>query len=94
MNEYCFKAVIQKNEDMDAAYVIFPYDLRKETGKGRLKVRALFDGVEYSGSIVNMGLKDEEGNICYIIGISKAVRKKTGKNFGDEINVIITERRE
>ena len=92
MNQYRFKSRIIRNEDMDAGYVIFPYDLRKETGKGRLKVRVLFDGAEYSGSIVNMGVKDENGNICYIIGIPKTIRKKIGKTFGDEIEVEVDER--
>ena len=87
MKQYRFKARIIRNQDMDAGYVIFPYDLRKETGKGRLKVRVLFDGTEYFGSIVNMGVKDENGNICYIIGIPKAIRSKIGKSFGDELEV-------
>ena len=72
---------------MDAAFVVVPIDIRKEFGKGRLKVNATFDGVPYRGSIVNMGLKDEEGNICYIIGVTKAVRQQLGKTFGDEVEV-------
>ena len=32
---YRFDAVIQQNPDMDAAYIIFPYDIREEFGKGR-----------------------------------------------------------
>jgi hypothetical protein len=81
---YRFNAVLTQNEGMDAAFVVVPIDIRKEFGKGRLKVNATFDGVPYSGSIVNMGLKDEEGNICYIIGVTKAVRQQLGKTFGDE----------
>ena len=90
--EYHFKAMIIQNGDMDAGYVIFPCDIRKEFGKGRVKVFALFDGVPYEGSIVNMGVKDEEGRISYIIGITKAIRKKIDKGFGDEIDVRIIER--
>lgn len=37
---YAFEAVIHKVHDLDGAYVIFPYDLRKEFGKGRIKVHA------------------------------------------------------
>ena len=77
---------------MDASYIIFPYDLRAEFGKGQVKVHATFDGAPYDGSIVNMGLKDKDGNICYIIGVTKAIRKQIGKTFGDEIEVSITER--
>ena len=90
--EYRFYAVIQKNPDMDAAYIIFPYDIREEFGKGRVKVLAAFDGVPYDGSIVNMGVKDADGNICYIIGITKAIRKRIGKSFGDTVEVTIRER--
>ena len=84
---YRFNAVLTQNEGMDAAFVVVPIDIRKEFGKGRLKVNATFDGVPYSGSIVNMGLKDEVGNICYIIGVTKAVRQQLGKTFGDEVEV-------
>lgn len=85
---YRFKAALIQNEGMDAAYVVVPMDIRKEFGKGRLKVEATFDGVPYSGSIVNMGVKDEQGNVCYIIGVTKAIRKQIGKTFGDEIEVM------
>jgi hypothetical protein len=88
--EHRFTAIIERSGDMDAAYVVVPYDLRREFGKGRLKVNATFNGVPYSGSIVNMGVKDDEGNICYILGVTKAVRKQIGKTFGDEIEVTFT----
>ena len=74
------------------AYVIFPYDLRKEFGKGRVKVHALFDGIPYDGSIVNMGLKHEDGSVCYMIGVLKAIRKQLNKKDGDIIHVVIRER--
>ena len=61
--EYKFKAELIKNPDMDASYIIFPYDIRDEFNKGRVKVHAEFDGEPYDGSIVNMGVKDSEGNI-------------------------------
>ena len=60
--------------------------------KGRVKVHATFDGESYDGSIVNMGVKDTDGKVCYIIGITKAVRKFIGKSFGDTIAVTICER--
>ena len=85
-----FSAVIRKVPDMDAAYIVFPYDVRAVFGKGRIKVRAKFDDEVYDGSIVNMGLKDENGNILYIIGVTKAIRNKTGKTFGDTLDVTIT----
>lgn len=83
---YEFEAEIIKVQDMDAAYIVFPYDIKEEFGKGRVKVHATFDGVPYDGSVVNMGT----GN--YIIGIRKDIRKKIGKQVGDIISVTIRER--
>jgi hypothetical protein len=71
---------------------VFPYDVRTEFGKGRVKVHAEFDGEPYDGSIVNMGMKNEDGSVCYIIGILKDIRKKINKQFGDKIKVTIKER--
>lgn len=89
---YKYKTVILKNHDMEASYIVFPYDLKNEFGKGRIKVEALLDNVVYNGSIVNMGLKNADGTICYIMGIPKEVRKKLDKTYGEEINVIINVR--
>lgn len=89
---YTYEAVIEKVPDKDGAYVVFPFDLREEFQKGRVKVRAAFDGEPYEGSIVNMGLKNEDGSICYIIGIQKAIRKKIGKEPGDTVQVTLSER--
>lgn len=72
------------------AYVRFPYDIRKEFGKGRVKVHATFDCTPYEGSIVNMGVKNSDGSICYIIGIRKDIRKKIGKQIGDKVTVTCT----
>jgi hypothetical protein len=60
--------------DIDGAYVVFPYDVRSEFGKGRVKVHATFDGEAYEGSIVNMGIKNTDGSIFYIIGLRKDIR--------------------
>lgn len=89
---YEFNAIIQKVPDIDGAYVEFPYDLRTEFGKGRVKVHATFDGEPYDGSIVNMGMKNEDGSVCYIIGLRKDIRAKIGKQPGDNVLVTITER--
>ena len=90
---YEFDAIIRKaHDDMDTAYVAVPVDIKKEFGKGRLKVHATFDGVPYDGSIVNMGVKNDDGSICYIIGVRKDIRAKIGKQAGDLINVTFIER--
>lgn len=78
--------------DKGGAYVIFPYDIKKEFGKGRVKVYATFDNEPYFGSIVNMGVKNDDGTICYIIGIKKDIRLKIGKQIGDTVSVKIVER--
>ena len=61
---YQFQAEIHTIPQKGGAYIEFPYDIRQEFGRGRVKVHATFDGVSYDGSIVNMGLKREDGSIC------------------------------
>jgi hypothetical protein len=71
--------------------VRFPYDIRNKFGKGRVTVHATFDGEPYDGSVVNMGVKNADGSICYIIGIRKDIRVKIGKQAGDTVKVVINE---
>lgn len=87
--EYIFNAELHEIPEKGGAYVIFPYDIRKEFGKGRVKVHAEFNGIPYDGSIVNMGIKDDEGNICYIIGVLKSIRKELNVCAGDILEVKI-----
>jgi hypothetical protein len=89
MNEktFTFETEIKKVPDIDGAYVAVPFDIKKLFGKGRLKVRAEFDGEPYNGSIVNMGMKNADGSICYILGIRKDIRTKIGKQAGDVVEV-------
>jgi len=87
-----FESVIQKVHDRDGAYVAVPFDIKAVYGKGRLKVNATFDSEPYSGSIVNMGVKNPDGSICYIIGIRKEIRAKIGKTPGDTVSVTIEKR--
>lgn len=87
--DYRFTAIIEHSGDIDAAYIVVPVDIRAVYGIGRLKVEATFDGEPYRGSVVNMGVKDAEGNICYIIGITKAIRQRIGKSFGDTVEVTL-----
>jgi len=39
-----------------------------------------------------MGVKDSEGNICYIIGIRKDIRARIGKQPGSNVFVTVKER--
>lgn len=84
--ELKFEAIILQNENMDAAYVEVPYDIRALFGKGRLLVNATFDGVPYRGQVVKMGTP------CYIIGVTKQIRKQINKTFGDTVEVTLKER--
>ena len=89
---YEFEAIIQKVRDQDGAYIAVPFDIRTEFGKGRLPVHAAFDDVPYIGSVVNMGVKNPDGSVCYIIGIRKDIRAKIGKQPGDSVRVTISVR--
>lgn len=89
---YEFEAIIQTVPDIDGAYIEFPYDVKAEFGKGRVKVHATFDGEPYDGSIVNIGIKNADGSVCYIIGLRKDIRAKISKQSGDSVKVTIMER--
>lgn len=82
---YAFSALIQTAEDMDAAYIEFPYDAEKEFGKQRVPVKVLFDGHPYRGLLTNMGTR------CHIVGINKKIRAAIGKHPGDTVSVVIEE---
>ena len=84
---YEFDAIIIQNEDMYAAYVEVPFDIKALFGKGRLAVHATFDSVPYDGQIVKMGTP------CFIIGLRKDIRKQIGKSFGDMVHVTFYERK-
>lgn len=81
--KYEFAVEIKKQEGMDACYIEIPLDVEKEFGAKRVKVKAMLDGAEYRGSIVRMGLP------CYMLGITKEIRNKIGKQAGDIIQVEI-----
>lgn len=84
-----YDAVLREVPDSGGAYVPFPWDIREVFGKGRVRVHATFDGIPYDGSIVNMGVKNPDGSVCYIIGVLKSIRTRLGKGEGDRIHVVI-----
>ena len=89
---YEYEAVLREVPGNGGAYVAFPWDIRQEFGSGRVKVHAEFDGIPYDGSIVNLGVKNPDGSVCYIIGVLKAIRTRLGKKEDDSVHVRITER--
>jgi putative ribosome biogenesis GTPase RsgA len=82
MKKFKFKAKLLQHNNMDATYVIFPYDVKENFGAARVKVKVKFDGEQYRGSLVPMGLK--EG---YPLLLRKDIRSKINKKVGDFVNV-------
>jgi hypothetical protein len=83
MKKYKFKAKIEAG-DGGGAYVLFPYDTQKEFAtKGRVPVKATFDGVPYRGSLVKYR------NPLHMLGMLKAVCEQTGKSPGDVVELVV-----
>ena len=91
-NKFEYDETIHEIPDNGGAYVVFPWNIREVFGKGRVKVHAKFDGIPYDGSIVNMGVKDSQGNVRYVIGVLKSVRERLNKKDGDSVHIVIEER--
>lgn len=85
-----FSAEIRQHQDMNAAFVNFPFDTFELFGKkGQVKVKVLFDDkVEYRGSLTKMKFDS------HLLGLTQEIRKELGKNFGDTINVKLWEDKE
>jgi len=83
MKKYKFKAKIETGGG-GGAYVLFPYDTEKEFGsKGKMPVKAIFDGVPYQGSLIKYG------HPLHSLGLLKAIREQIGKGPGDTIEVVV-----
>jgi len=83
MKTYKFKARIE-GASLGGACVYFPYNVEEEFGtRGRVPVKATFDGVPYLGSIVKYGAPQ------HMMGISKSIREQIGKGPGDTVEVTI-----
>jgi len=83
MKKYKFKAKIEA-ADGGGAYVLFPYDTGKEFGtKGKVPVKATFDGVPYTGSLIKYG------HPLHSLGMPKAIREQIGKSPGDTLEVVV-----
>jgi hypothetical protein len=86
MKRFEFDAIIQGQKENDAGYIEFPYDVKQVfEGKGRVKIKAYFDGIEYRGSLVKMG------GPCHFVGIRKDIQKLLGKKPGDNVHMVIEE---
>jgi len=85
MKKYKFKAKIQEaSVGPGGAYVLFPYDVEEEFGiRGRIPVKATFNGVPYSGSLVKYGQPE------HMLPMLKDIREKIGKGPGDTVEVVL-----
>ncbi len=77
-----FTAVIQ-NAGGGGAYVEIPFDVEKEFGSKRPKVKAEIEGIPYRGTLMRMGSER------HMLGILKSIREQCGKDFGDEVKVTL-----
>ena len=83
MKKYKFKAKIQAGEG-GGAFIFFPFDVEKEfRTKGKIPVKATFDGVSYAGSMVRYGFPQ------HLVGVAKAIREQIGKEPGDTVEVVV-----
>lgn len=81
MKVYKFTAKIEA-ADSGGAYVLFPYDIEKEFGtKGKVPVKATFNGVPYRGSLIKYGQP------LHMLPVLKAIRAQTGRGAGDIVEV-------
>src|SRR5215203_2234940 len=77
-----FTAVI-KNAGGGGAFVNVPFDVEKEFGSKKPRVKAMIEGVPYRGLLTRMGTE------CHMLIILKGIREQIGKTFGDEITVTV-----
>ena len=77
-----FTAVIQ-DAGGGGAFVEMPFDVEKEFGSKRPKVKAMIEGVPYRGTLTRMGTD------CHILGIRKEIRDQVSKTFGDELTITV-----
>jgi hypothetical protein len=83
MKTYKFKARIE-DASLGGTCIYFPYSVEEEFGtRGRVPVKATFDGVSYSGSLMACGASQ------HMLGILKDIREQIGKGPGDTVEVTI-----
>jgi hypothetical protein len=83
MKKHKFSARIEKG-DGGGAYVFFPFDVEKEFGtKGRVPVKASFDGVPFTGFLIKYGAPQ------HMLGVLKAIRGQIVKDVGETVEVVV-----
>lgn len=87
--EYEYDAVIQCENKSNKTYATFPEIMQEDLFKGKMKVRASFDGIPYIGKLSGFGDNTEVSSFDKKIYIIKAIRESLGKNVGDIVHVTI-----
>jgi Domain of unknown function (DUF1905)/Bacteriocin-protection, YdeI or OmpD-Associated len=86
MKEYNFTAVLEDaGGNTGGVFVRFPYDAKKEFGKGRVPIRCTIDGEAYRGTMVKYGAP------YYMILVLKSIREKMKKEPGDHVTIWLIE---
>jgi hypothetical protein len=80
--KHSFSAVI-RNAGGGGAFVEVPFDVEKEFGEKRPKIKALIEEIPYRGILTRMGTE------FHMLIILKSVREQAGKTFGDKIKVVV-----
>lgn len=85
MNVQKFTAELIKAPEMDATYIVVPFNVEKEFNrKGHIKVKTTIDGVAYRGMIARM-----KKNKPHLLIVSQAIRKQINKSPGDKVNIVM-----
>jgi hypothetical protein len=72
-----------KNAGGGGAFVEIPFDVEREFGSKRPKIRAMIEGVPYRGILTRMGSE------YHMLIILKGIREQIGKTFGDQIEITV-----
>lgn len=75
-----FKAILKKNE-MGGHFVDVPFDVEKELGSKRPKVKAIINGIVYRGSLARMKTPH------HILVVRKDIRKSIKAKEGDVLTI-------
>ena len=84
MKEYRFIAELEE-AGRGGVFLPFPYDAKKEFGKGKVPIKCTIDGEPYRGAMVKYGTP------YHIIIVLKAIREKINKGPGDKVKVWLVE---
>jgi hypothetical protein len=81
---YAFRAKLEDAGSGGHLFVYFPFDTQAEFGtRGRVPVKATFDGVPYTGTMVKYGHPQ------HMMPVVRTIREQIGKDPGDTVEVSI-----